>query len=111
MRSARILAFVLAGGKGTRLHPLTAEHAKPALPLAGGYRIVDFVRSNLVHSGIRPIYVLAQYKPQSLLDHVRSAWDMKYCIDVVLPGAASGSHGYQISRKSVLTCELLILVA
>ncbi len=70
----KILAMVLAGGNGTRLHPLTAEHAKPALPLAAGYRIIDFVLSNLVNSGISPIYVLVQYKPQSLIEHIHTAW-------------------------------------
>jgi len=95
---------VLAGGKGTRLHPLTADHAKPALPFAGGYRIVDFVLSNLVNSGVGHIYVLAQYKPQSLVEHVRSAWDMKCSgprIDVVLPTAGPGSHGYQGTADAV----------
>lgn len=104
MRSGRTVALVLAGGKGTRLHPLTAEHAKPALPFAGGFRIVDFVLSNLVNSGIRHIYVLAQYKPQSLVEHVRSAWDMKCSsphIDIVLPGAVSGSQGFQGTADAV----------
>jgi glucose-1-phosphate adenylyltransferase len=70
----KIVALVLAGGEGTRLHPLTAEHAKPALPFANGYRIVDFVLSNLVNSGISTIYVLAQYKPESLMRHIAAAW-------------------------------------
>src|ERR1019366_4770372 len=69
----KILAMVLAGGNGTRLHPLTAEHAKPALPFAHGYRIVDFVLSNLVNSDISRIYVLVQYKPRSLIAHTRPA--------------------------------------
>lgn len=68
------VALVMAGGEGTRLYPLTAEHAKPALPFAHGYRIVDFVLSNLVNSGISTIYVLAQYKPESLVRHIESAW-------------------------------------
>src|SRR6185312_9246562 len=70
----KIVALVLAGGEGTRLYPLTAEHAKPALPFANGYRIVDFVLSNLVNSKISTIYMLAQYKPESLMRHVASAW-------------------------------------
>jgi len=70
----KILAFVLAGGAGTRLHPLTAEDSKPALLFADGYRIVDFVLSNLVNSGIGSIYVLAQYKPDSLIRHIEAAW-------------------------------------
>ena len=69
-----IVALVLAGGAGTRLYPLTAEHAKPALPFANGYRIVDFVLSNLVNSDISTIYVLAQYKPASLMRHIEAAW-------------------------------------
>ena len=70
----KIVALVLAGGEGTRLYPLTAEHAKPALPFANGYRICDFVLSNLVNSKISTIYVLAQYKPDSLVQHIRKAW-------------------------------------
>jgi glucose-1-phosphate adenylyltransferase len=70
----KIVALVLAGGEGTRLYPLTAEHAKPALPFANGYRIVDFVLSNLVNSSIASIYVVAQYKPDSLVKHIQSAW-------------------------------------
>jgi glucose-1-phosphate adenylyltransferase len=71
----RVLAFVLAGGKGTRLFPLTKERAKPAVPFGGQYRIVDFVLSNLVNSGIESIYVLIQFKSQSLLQHLREGWD------------------------------------
>lgn len=70
----KILAIVLAGGNGTRLHPLTAEHAKPALPFVGGYRIIDFVLSNLVNSEVSSIYVLVQYKPKSLIAHICDAW-------------------------------------
>ena len=71
----RVLAFVLAGGKGTRLYPLTKERAKPAVPFGGQYRIVDFVLSNLVNSGIYSIYVLIQFKSQSLLQHLRDGWE------------------------------------
>lgn len=72
----RVLAFVLAGGKGTRLHPLTKERAKPAVPFGGRYRIVDFVLSNLLNSGIYSIYVLTQFKSQSLLQHLREGWEV-----------------------------------
>ncbi|MGP1680228.1 MAG: sugar phosphate nucleotidyltransferase [Burkholderiales bacterium] len=94
MDPTKVLALVLAGGNGTRLHPLTVEHAKPALPFAAGYRIVDFVLSNLVNSGITSIYVLAQYKPQSLIEHIRAAWAPVLrgpgrFVSVVLPGAES----------------------
>lgn len=70
----RVLAFVLAGGKGTRLWPLTKERAKPAVPFGGKYRIIDFVLSNLVNSGIYSIYVLTQFRSQSLLQHLRDGW-------------------------------------
>ncbi|HEU0141127.1 MAG TPA: glucose-1-phosphate adenylyltransferase [Bryobacteraceae bacterium] len=72
----RVLAFVLAGGKGTRLFPLTKERAKPAVPFGGRYRIVDFVLSNLINSGIYSIYVLIQFKSQSLLQHIRDGWEL-----------------------------------
>ncbi len=72
----RVLAFVLAGGKGTRLSPLTKERAKPAVPFGGRYRIVDFVLSNLINSGIYSIYVLIQFKSQSLLQHLREGWEV-----------------------------------
>ena len=71
----RVLAFVLAGGKGTRLYPLTKERAKPAVPFGGRYRIVDFVLTNLVNSGIYSTYVLIQFKSQSLLQHLRDGWE------------------------------------
>lgn len=71
----RVLAFVLAGGKGTRLYPLTKERAKPAVPFGGRYRIIDFVLSNLINSGIYSTYVLIQFKSQSLLQHLRDGWE------------------------------------
>ncbi len=72
----RVLAFVLAGGKGTRLYPLTKERAKPAVPFGGRYRIIDFVLSNLINSGIYSVYVLIQFKSQSLLQHLRDGWEL-----------------------------------
>jgi glucose-1-phosphate adenylyltransferase len=66
--------MVLAGGKGTRLYPLTKDRAKPAVPFGGKYRIVDFVLSNLVNSGVYSTYVLTQFKSQSLLQHLRDTW-------------------------------------
>ncbi|MBI3998001.1 MAG: glucose-1-phosphate adenylyltransferase [Armatimonadetes bacterium] len=70
----RVLGFVLAGGRGDRLQPLTRERGKPAVPFGGKYRIVDFVLSNLVNSGIHAIYALVQYKSQSLIEHLRVGW-------------------------------------
>jgi len=70
----RVLGIVLAGGKGTRLSPLTRERAKPAVPFGGKYRIIDFVLSNFVNSGIFSIYVLTQFRSQSLLQHLSEGW-------------------------------------
>jgi len=70
----KVLALVLAGGKGTRLWPLTEERAKPAVPFGGKYRIIDFVLSNLVNSGVYSIYVMTQFKSQSLIQHLRDGW-------------------------------------
>jgi glucose-1-phosphate adenylyltransferase len=73
----KILGMVMAGGRGQRLYPLTRDRAKPAVPFAGKYRIVDFVLSNLVNSGIYSIYVLTQFKSQSLVEHLQEAWQFK----------------------------------
>jgi glucose-1-phosphate adenylyltransferase len=72
----RVLAFVLAGGEGRRLRPLTEDRAKPAVELGRGTRIVDFVLANLVNSRVRWIYLLAQYKPESLLEHLARTWQL-----------------------------------
>lgn len=71
----RTVAVVLAGGKGTRLDPLTRDVCKPALPFAGAYRCIDFSLSNCVNSGLRAIGVATQYKPSTLLDHLWSNWN------------------------------------
>ncbi|HTR61904.1 MAG TPA: glucose-1-phosphate adenylyltransferase [Candidatus Binataceae bacterium] len=70
----RTLALIMAGGQGTRLHPLTRDRAKPAVPFGGKYRIVDFVLSNLVNSGIYAIYILVQWRSQSLIEHLKDGW-------------------------------------
>lgn len=70
----RYLALIMAGGKGSRLNPLTLDRAKPAVPFGGRYRIIDFVLSNMANSGIRAVYVLTQYKSQSLAEHVQRTW-------------------------------------
>ncbi|MBZ0165532.1 MAG: glucose-1-phosphate adenylyltransferase [Candidatus Omnitrophica bacterium] len=71
-----ILTFILAGGRGERLDPLTRDRAKPAVPFGGIYRIIDFTLSNCVNSGMRRIYVLTQYKSFSLQKHLLSGWDI-----------------------------------
>jgi glucose-1-phosphate adenylyltransferase len=71
---ARILGMILAGGEGSRLAPLTRDRAKPAVPFGGKYRIIDFVLSNFINSEIYSIYVLVQFKCQSLIEHLQERW-------------------------------------
>lgn len=107
MHSLRILALVLAGGKGTRLHPLTEHHAKPALPFAQGRRIIDFVLSNLFNSGITSIYLLAQHKPGSLCEHIQANWASRFrgrdrFIRIRLPDHDGESAAYKGTAHAVL---------
>jgi glucose-1-phosphate adenylyltransferase len=81
MSTLRVLTFVLAGGAGEGLQPLTRDRAAAAVPFGGRYRIIDFVLSNLWNSGLRSIYVLTQYKSQSLLNHIHSAWSFPRGLD------------------------------
>ncbi|WP_423183286.1 glucose-1-phosphate adenylyltransferase [Arthrobacter sp. NyZ413] len=76
MVGKKVLAIVLAGGEGKRLMPLTADRAKPAVPFAGGYRLIDFALSNLTNSGYFQIVVLTQYKSHSLDRHISETWRM-----------------------------------
>jgi glucose-1-phosphate adenylyltransferase len=70
------LTLILAGGQGERLFPLTRDRAKPAVPFGGHYRIIDFTLSNCINSGLKQIYVLTQYKSQSLDDHLKLGWNI-----------------------------------
>ncbi len=70
----RVLGMIMAGGKGERLYPLTKDRSKPSVPFGGKYRIVDFVLSNFVNSGIFSSYVLVQYLSQSLIEYLRTTW-------------------------------------
>jgi glucose-1-phosphate adenylyltransferase len=70
----RTLVMLLAGGQGERLYPLTKDRAKPAVPFAGSYRLIDFTLSNCLNSGLRRIYVLTQYKSESLDRHIQLGW-------------------------------------
>ena len=105
MARPRVLALILAGGKGERLYPLTRERGKPAVPFGGKYRIADFVLSNFVNSGIYALYVLVQYKAQSLIDHVRNAWRLGGLPDqfvlVVPPQMRWGETWYQGTADAV----------
>lgn len=102
----KILAMVLAGGQGTRLHPLTDDRSKPAVPFGSRYRIVDFVLSNLVNSDIRCIYLLVQYKSQSLIEHVCKAWGHAQAfpgqfVSVVPPQMREGPEWFQGTSDAV----------
>ena len=79
MRPARdTLVMLLAGGVGSRLNILAGKRAKPAVPFGGAYRIIDFTLSNVMHSGLERVGLLTQYRPMSLMDHVRGGepWDL-----------------------------------
>lgn len=105
MATPRVLAFILAGGRGERLDPLTRDRGKPAVPFGGKYRIVDFVLSNFVNSGIYAIYVLVQYKAQSLIEHLRNAWRLgglpDHFVIVVPPQMRRGEIWYQGTADAV----------
>jgi len=101
-----VLAFVMAGGEGTRLHALTADRCKPSVPFNGKHRIVDFVLSNLVNSEIYSIYLLVQYKSQSLIEHIRQSWTMSrfipnHFITVVPPQMHHGKEWFQGTADAV----------
>jgi glucose-1-phosphate adenylyltransferase len=71
-----VLTILLAGGVGSRLHPLTSDRAKPAVPFGGKYRIIDFTLANCLHSGMHRVLVLTQYKSHSLHKHLRDGWSI-----------------------------------
>ena len=102
-----VLAVVLAGGKGSRLEPLTRDRAKPAVPFGGNYRIIDFTLSNCLNSDIRKILVLTQYKAMSLDRHITLGWRSYLCrelgefIDVVPPQQRIDEQWYQGTADAV----------
>ncbi len=101
-----ILTFVLAGGKGERLDPLTRDRAKPAVPFGGIYRIIDFTLSNCINSGLRRIFVLIQYKSFSLQKHLLAGWDifssqLGEFIDVIPPQQRVGSDWYKGTADAI----------
>lgn len=102
----KVLAMIMAGGTGTRLMPLTRERAKPAVPFGGKYRIIDFVLSNMINSGIYSIYVLTQYKSQSLLNHLKDGWQFTNLLkdQFIIPVPAqmrSGEVWYQGTADAI----------
>ncbi|TVR42692.1 MAG: glucose-1-phosphate adenylyltransferase [Planctomycetota bacterium] len=101
-----VLALVLAGGKGTRLEPLTGNRSKPSVPFGGQYRIIDFVLSNLINSGIYSIYVLTMFKSQSLNEHLQEAWNFGNILPshYVIPVPAqqrTGEHWYRGTADAI----------
>ena len=108
MARLRILSMILAGGRGERLFPLTKARSKPAVPFAGKHRIIDFVLSNFINSGLYAVYVLVQYKSQSLIEHLRSTWRWRIggglketFITVVPPQMRWGESWYQGTADAV----------
>jgi glucose-1-phosphate adenylyltransferase len=105
-RKPNVLAFVMAGGEGKRLQPLTADRCKPSMPFNGKHRVVDFVLSNLVNSDIHSIYLLVQYKSQALIEHVRAGWAMPrlmsdHFVTVVPPRMRNGREWFNGTADAV----------
>lgn len=103
---ARTLVMIMAGGKGTRLAPLTSHRAKPAVPFGGRYRIIDFVLSNFVNSGYYRIHVLTQYMASSLIRHLNQTWNLggilpDQFIEPVPAQMRRGEHWYVGTADSV----------
>jgi len=109
-----IVAFVMAGGQGSRLQPLTSNRSKPSVPFGARYRIIDFVLSNLINSDIHTIYLLVQYRSQSLIEHVRKAWSLSpllqnQFVTVVPPQMMDGQSWFQGTADAVYQNRELIL--
>ncbi|WP_440905834.1 glucose-1-phosphate adenylyltransferase [Catenovulum sp. SX2] len=102
---AGILSMILAGGAGTRLFPLTETRTKPAVPFAGQYRLVDFVLNNFVNSDLLKIYVLTQFKSQSLNIHLRQAWHFSgltdHFIDPIPAQMRMGKRWYEGTADAI----------
>jgi len=100
------LAFVMAGGRGERLMPLTRDRTKPAVPFGGIYRLIDFTLSNCVNSGVYKIIVLPQYKSQSLYDHLEAGWNIfsqkiGHFLKIVPPQQRIGLDWYKGTADSI----------
>src|SRR5437899_10642116 len=101
-----VLTLILAGGKGTRLEPLTRDRAKPAVPFGGQYRIVDFTLSNCLNSNLRRMLVLTQYKALSLHRHFNEAWgflsrELEEFIEVLPPQQRIDEHWYKGTADAI----------
>src|SRR5678815_2742296 len=104
--------MILAGGEGKRLYPLTLDRAKPAVPFAGRYRIIDIVLSNFVNSGLTRIKVLTQYKSASLEEHIARVWRLSPLLDQFIEAIPAqqrtGKTWYRGSADAVYQCEHVI---
>jgi glucose-1-phosphate adenylyltransferase len=101
-----VLTFIMAGGRGERLMPLTQDRAKPAVPFGGIYRIIDLVLSNCINSELYKIIVLPQYKSQSLTDHLENGWNifnqkLGHFLKVVPPQQRISGDWYQGTADSI----------
>ena len=101
-----VLVIVLAGGAGERLAPLTRDRAKPAVYFGGPYRIIDFVLSNCINSGLRRIFIASQYKSLSLNRHIRQGWtvvseELGEFVEILPPQKRVGEHWYQGTADAV----------
>jgi glucose-1-phosphate adenylyltransferase len=109
---SEVLVMVLAGGEGKRLHPLTIDRAKPAVPFGGRYRIIDIVLSNFVNSGLTRIKVLTQYKSASLEEHVARDWRLAPILDQYIEAIPAqqrtGKEWYRGSADAVWQCHHVI---
>jgi len=102
----RVLGIVMAGGRGDRLQPLTRSRSKAAVPFGARHRIIDYVLSNFVNSGIYALYVLVQYKSQSLIEHVSASWRVggrlpEHFVTVVPPQMRAGETWYRGTADAV----------
>jgi glucose-1-phosphate adenylyltransferase len=110
---SQVLVMVLAGGEGKRLHPLTIDRAKPAVPFGGRYRIIDIVLSNFVNSGLTRIKVLTQYKSASLEEHIARDWRLAPILDQFIEAIPApqrtGKTWYRGSADAVWQCHHVVL--
>ncbi|MFO0664619.1 MAG: glucose-1-phosphate adenylyltransferase [Polyangiaceae bacterium] len=108
----RVLVMILAGGEGRRLHPLTLDRAKPAVPFGGRYRIIDIVLSNFVNSEMARIKVLTQYKSASLEEHIARMWRLSPVLDNFIETIPAqqrmGTNWYKGSADAVYQCHHVI---
>ena len=112
----RTVALVLAGGKGSRLAPLTDARSKPAVPFAGQYRLIDVALSNLANSGLRDVWVVEQYRPFTLNQHLAMGrpWDLdgtRHGLRILPPAEGRSEEGFAAGNGHALHQQVPILQA